>query len=400
MPVIDPSSFDFGTVLWAMHCAEGPVPRASVEVARRFLEKELRPWLLGMEEWQAIPRRVRQRTAELFAASPDDVTIAGSTSDALTAVAQSYPWRRGDEVLAPLGEFPSNVWPWKALEGRGVRFREVALWDGQRAGEGAWQSAPPRSGVDPEGRLLEAIGPETRVLTVSWVRFQDGLLLDLRRLAAGCAERGVDLVVDGIQGAGALPIDLAGLSAFATGVHKGLLAPQGVGLLWTSPALRARLQPLGSWLSVEGAGDFSRANTDLRRAWVEDGRKLERGGYDGLSLTALEASLALLAGVGPAAIADQGRALAGELLARLDSGPWAAEAARLRDLLADGRLGPIIALHHEGRGPDGLLRLIREGMRREIFTSVREGYLRVALHGWHSPADVERLADWLNGATG
>ena len=34
-------------VLWVMHCAEGPVPRASAEAVRAFLSKETRPWTLN-----------------------------------------------------------------------------------------------------------------------------------------------------------------------------------------------------------------------------------------------------------------------------------------------------------------------------------------------------------------
>ena len=36
-------------------------------------------------------------------------------------------------------------------------------------------------------------------------------------------------------------------------------------------------------------------------------------------------------------------------------------------------------------------------MRRGIYTSVREGYLRIALHGWHDEADVARLAGLAGG---
>ena len=45
---------------------------------------------------------------------------------------------------------PSNYWPWRALEPRGVTVREVPLWPGHRAGRDALASAPPPPGVDPE----------------------------------------------------------------------------------------------------------------------------------------------------------------------------------------------------------------------------------------------------------
>jgi len=67
-------------------------------------------------------------------------------------------------------------------------------------------------------------------------------------------------------------------------------------------------------------------------------------------------------------------------------------------LLAAGRLGSILAFHHGGRGPEGMERLLRSGYRQGMFASVREGYLRVAFHGFHTDQDVARVGAWLGGA--
>jgi selenocysteine lyase/cysteine desulfurase len=312
-------------------------------------------------------------------------------------VAQGFPWSPGDEVLAPLGEFPSNAWPWLALGPRGVTFREVPLWEGHRAGAEAWTSLPPTVEADPEARLIAAIGPRTRILTLSWVRFQDGLKLDLRRLGAACRERGVHLVVDGIQGAGAVPLALEGLSAFATGGYKGLLAPEGLGFLWAEERFRQSLSPSGSWLSVEDATDFSRPSTDFHRAWLADGRSLEAGGPNLLHASALLESLRLLNEAGVPAIAAHVARLQARLLDALEDSPWRTECARLKVLLKASRLGPFLALHHGGDGPARLQSLLQSGARRGVFASVREGYLRIAFHGFHTEADVDRVAAWLTG---
>jgi selenocysteine lyase/cysteine desulfurase len=246
---------------------------------------------------------------------------------------------------------------------------------------------------------VAALGPRTRVLAVSWVRFQDGLRLDLARLGAACAARGVALVVDGIQGAGTLPVTLddpGGIAAFATGGHKGLLGPQGLGLLWTASGFRARLAPPGGWLSVEDALNFDRANTDFARGWVADGRRFEQGVPNLVATVALLPGLELIAETSPARIAAHVAALQRELCGALASGAeWAGEAARLSALLDADRLGSILALHHHGRGAEWLQRALRAAAAHRIYASIREGYLRIALHGWHDSADVARLAAWL-----
>jgi len=382
--------------LWVMHCSEGPIPRSAMRAVRAFLQKELQPWQVRWEEdFQGVPAELRTEAARLLGGRAEDISLTATTSSGLVAVAQGYPWSPGDEVVAPLGEFPSNAWPWLALKNRGVRFREVPLWDGHEAGAEAWASTPPTAEADPEARLLDALGPSTQILTVSWVRFQDGLKLDLPRLAAGCAERGVRLVVDGIQGAGTVLVACEGLSAFACGGHKGLLAPQGLGFLWTEAGFRQSLSPSGTWLAVEGATDFSRPSTDFDRAWLGDGRVLEPGGPNLLQASALLESLRLIQEAGVVQIVAHVEQLQRRLLSALEGSPWEQERERLSVLLAGGRLGSILALHHRGLGAEGLKHLLASGAKRGIYASIREGYLRIAFHGYHTTGDVDRVAEWL-----
>jgi len=399
LPPLNPALFHLDSDhLWLMHCADGPVPRSVVRTIRAYLHKELWPWELGWQEDSlGIPEALRAQAARLVGGEAEDITLVPSTSAGLVTVAQGFRWSRGDEVVAPLGEFPTNIWPWKALEARGVRFRETPLWTGHRAGAQAWESTPPTAADDPEARILETLGHATRILTVSWVRFQDGLKLDLARLGRACRDRGVHLVVDGIQGAGTAVPDLEGASAFSTGGHKGLLGPQGQGFLWTAPAFRRDLIPFGSWLSVEDGMVFDRASTDHQRAWLLDGRRMEPGTYNTLSCAGALESFRTLNDAGIPAIAGHIRFLQERFLAGLSRIPaWSEEAARLKALLEADRLGSILALHHGGRGPEGLQALMAKGMRRGVYTSVREGYLRVAFHGWHEEPDVARVLDWFN----
>jgi len=383
--------------LWLMHCSEGPVPRSVVRAVRAYLHKELWPWECRMaEDFLGIPAALREEAARLVGGEARDITLVPSTSAGLVTVAQALRWSRGDEVVVPLGEFPSNVWPWKALEARGVRFKEVPLWTGHASGAQALESRPPCAADTPEARLVEALGPSTRVLAVSWVRFQDGLVLDLPLLAAACRNRGVHLVVDGIQGAGTALPDLAGAAAFATGGHKGLLGPKGLGFLWTDAAFREDLIPMGSWLSVEDGEDFSRPFTDHRRAWLKDGRRLEQGTPDLMSCSGALESLRTLNGAGLPAIQAHVRFLQGRFLDALGDLPsWRSETERLRALLEAGRQGSFLALHHGGRGEAFLQDLLDRGVRRGVYASAREGYLRIAFHGWHEEGDVARVADWL-----
>jgi selenocysteine lyase/cysteine desulfurase len=372
--------------LWLMHCADGPVPRSVMPSIRAFLHKELWPWeMRWQEEFLGIPEILRAEAAKVVGGDPADISLALNTSAGLGTVAQGFPWHAGDEVLVPAGEFPSNVYPWKALESRQVVFREAPLWEGQRRG------APPTVQDDPEARLVDAMGPRTRLLAVSWVRYQDGLKLDLPKLGSACRRRDIHLVVDGIQGAGTSIPNLYGASAFASGGHKGLLAPQGQGFLWTDPAFRRQLAPTGTWLSMDAEPGPNGAI-----GLVEDGRRLEPGAPNVMACAGFLESLRTLHQAGIPAIEAHVRGLQAALLDALAGLPaWDAEVRRLRGLLERDRVGPTLCFHHGEQPPEALQDLLQRGHRRGIYASVREGYLRVALHGWHEEADLHRVVDWL-----
>ncbi len=397
-PPLPPYRFDLPPgLLWVMHCSEGPVPRASIEAGRRVLDLEAHPWDMDFgRDVLGLPDRVRTQAARLLGVDAGDISLTQSTSSGLALVAHGFPFQPGDEILAPLGEFPANAWPWKALESRGVSFREVPLWPGHQAGPAAWDSTPPTIADSLEARIADAIGPRTRMLTVSWVRFQDGLRLHLPTLAAACALKGVVLVVDGIQAAGVFTPDLQGVAAFVTGGHKGLLGPAGQGFVWTTPELRSTLLPAGSWLSVADGSKWARPGTDLDRAWLPDGRRLEPGAYNLVGAAILGESLALLCDAGPQRIAAHVRALQGRLIAGLrDGASWPGESDRLEPLWAADRLGPFLSLHAGPNAAGLLFDRLKAGADRNIHASVREGYLRIALHGWHDVDDVHRLLEWL-----
>ena len=111
-------------------------------------------------------------------------------------------------------------------------------------------------------------------------------------------------------------------------------------------------------------------------------------------------SLKLINGAGVPAIEDHVRALQEKLLVGLWELPaWRAEAQRSRGLFDEDRLGPILALHHQGLGAKGLNTVLQRGIKQGIYASVREGYLRIAFHGWHSDTDVDRILIWLNETT-
>ena len=98
----------------------------------------------------------------------------------------------------------------------------------------------------------DALRQGAKAAVVTHVSNVFGYILPLEKIAELCRHYGVPLVVDAAQSAGSLPVSLEKLGAafIAMPGHKGLLGPQGVGVLLCG----SQLQPL----VCGGTGNVSR----------------------------------------------------------------------------------------------------------------------------------------------
>ncbi len=270
------------------HAGVAPWPARTRRAVCDFAAENARLGSLHYPRWEAGEQRLRAQFAALIhAPSADDIALLKNTSEALSLVASGLDWRRGDNVVGPAEEFPSNRLPWQALARRGVAYRSVPL----------------AGADDPEAALLAAMDGRTRLLAVSAVQYASGLRLDLARLGAACRARGVLLCVDAIQQLGALPFDVQACQAdfVAADGHKWLLGPEGVALFYCRAGLRERLQlQQFGWHMVAAPGDFERRDATP----AASARRFEAGSPNHLGIVAQSASLSLLAEVGMAAVAE------------------------------------------------------------------------------------------------
>lgn len=161
--------------------------------------------------------------------------------------------------------------------------------------------------ADAQGRLSlegleEAFRPDTKLVVCTHASNVTGDLVDIERIGAMCAARGVPFVVDASQTAGCFAIDIQAMHIDVlcfTG-HKSLLGPQGTGGLCVSP--RLRLSPL--CVGGSGVHSFDREHP------AQMPTALEAGTLNGHGLAGLAAALEWLEGTGLDAIRRREQALA------------------------------------------------------------------------------------------
>jgi len=101
--------------------------------------------------------------------------------------------------------------------------------------------------VDPDDVEREVRAAPTRAVVCQHASNLTGTIQLIGDLADIAHEHGALMFVDGAQGAGHVEVDISvlGVDGYATSGHKGMLGPQGVGLLYLSPDLDVHTQVEG-----------------------------------------------------------------------------------------------------------------------------------------------------------
>jgi selenocysteine lyase/cysteine desulfurase len=303
-------------------------------------------------------------------ASPDRVGFSPNTSFGLNILASGLGWQSGDNVVISEKEFPANVYPWLRLKDRGVQIR----------------FARTSNNFIDENALIAASDRRTRVIGTSWVQYNNGNRVDLARLGQFCAESGALLSVDGIQGMGAVPIDipLLKIDLFACGCQKWMLGPCGTGFYYLSERAEALIDPpLSGWLSVDWHAEFS----DLMRYDLmprQGPARFEIGTYPFQDLRALNESVNILLSFKPAEIWGHISMLTEKLISFLaHDHRW-----ELKSPVAQSRRSGIVTF----TTPEAR-RLFDYLASLGFVLSFREGGIRISPHFYNSEDEIDRLIE-------
>lgn len=358
-------------ICYLNHAAVAPWPKRAAEAVTVFAQDNVHRGATDYPRWIQLEHRLRGQLQTLLnAPSKGDIALVKNTSEALSLVAMGLDWAEGDEILISDQEFPSNRIPWQALEGRGVTVRQVSL-----------------DGDDPEAALIAAMGPATRLLSISSVQYASGLRMDLVRLGQACRERNILYCVDAIQSLGALPFDVQAIDcdfAMADG-HKWLLGPEGLGVFYCRRTARDRLKLLQfGWHMVEAMGDYDRED------WVpaSTARRFEPGSPNTLAQHALSASLEVLLEVGERRIQEALQQRTAYLLQSLGRLPG----VRILSPATPERRAGIVTFRVDGCDTDWLFQQLKEA---GVVCAARGGGIRWSPH-FYTPQEVlDRALDAL-----
>lgn len=340
----------------------GPIPRAAFEAARAELDSALEHGRGGadhVERLLALAGELRSRLAARLGATPDEVALTGATTDGVNAVIAGLDLRRGDEILTTYEEHPGLLAPLAlARERHGVRIRAV-----------------------PFAEIAGEVGPGTRLVACSHVSWRTGRVIDCEALATA----GAPLLLDGAQGLGAIPVDVAALGCdyYAASGQKWLCGPIGAGSLYVRAQRIPELRP-----ATPGYQTLADTTDPLRFALAEGAARFD-GGLPAAHHSAWAlASLDVLDAAGERALLERAAELAGRLAAMLTE----------RDVTVAPR-GPSTLVSWEAADCEAeSARLLRAGYLVRHLPGTP--YVRASVGAWTSEEELAGLVEAVVGAAG
>ncbi len=364
------------------HCSVSPLYPTAAEKAIEIIREQQYRGGTGklIEYYTEEMEQFKIQSARLLRTEPANMAVVKNTSEALSMVANGYPFEEGDEVISFAHEYPANYHRWRLQElKRGVKLKLLpnvpARHDIPSGLVGKWSF----------NALEEMITPRTKVVALSHVQYTSGYAADLKKLGELCKAHDIDLIVDVAQSLGSMPVfpEEYHIAALASAGWKWLLGPMGTGVFYTSALLRNKLDTV-----QVGAETMEQAWNFLDLDWnpVETAKRFE---YSTSPVTLVAALATCMREV---------------------HNPYGAEAIfreilRLQDLFLEKLDSPFIKpLLFEPEHRSGVLSLYCEDLdavknrlkEAKVFCAPRAGYLRVAPHYFNTEEDMESLAELLN----
>ena len=336
--------------------------RALLEYTRDVYENA------GADAWSALnTASARSKLAALLGASPAEIAFTKNTTEGLNIAAHGFDLAAGDNIVLTNMEHLANVWVWKHWEAQGVEIRY----------------AQHRGGRLPIESFLEKMDARTRVVSTAWVTYGNGYRVNIPELGRICRERGVKLVVDGVQGAGilAIPLNELGADFVAIGGHKGLFGLTGSGIVYCREDLVDELKtPFVRQPSAAGSAT-SKAYANSQFDYVRVAHRFEGGNPNFLGVRVLERGAEFLQSIGIANIEGRVRELTTVCLALLKGAGFATqtpdaweERAQIVNVLVPNAAD--------------LMERLRE--KHRVVTNVKDDALRLSMSFFNNEADLEK----------
>lgn len=366
------------------------MPRPVIDAIRAHLDLEAT--IGGYEAADAASAEIQaayEAVARLVGTSPDRIAMTEHATAGFVTALSTVPFRQGDVLVTTESDYVSNQIQYLSLAHR-IGIQVLRAPDA------------PEGGVDLAAmeELIHRRRP--KLVAVTHVPTNSGLVQDVAGIGEMCRARDVLFLVDGCQSVGQMPVDVEamGCDFYAATSRKYLRGPRGAGFLYVSDrVLDSGLEPL--FPDMRGADWI---DADLYQP-APDARRFETWEFAWALVLGTGAAAEYANAIGAEPIQKRVRALASQLRERLSG----LQGARVLDRGLE--LGATVTAWFDGHVPSDLVRRLRErGVNTSSQTRVDavidydrkgvDGALRMSPHYFNDESDLDALLEALGEIVG
>ena len=348
------------------HAAHSPLPKPVADAIIRYVKEASEQWVseINFEEAKGLFAKL------INAKRKEEVAFIPNTSTGLNIVANMLEYNENSNIVTTDLEFPSVVYPWLKRK-LNVKVRYVKNSSGK---------------ILPEA-VEAAVDENTVAIVVSHVEYANGFRNDLKALAEIAHKNGAYLIVDAIQSAGALTIDVVkdNVDFLCTACYKWMLGPSGIGFLYVREELIENFEPpFVGWASVKPEV-FETA--DFWNIWSlefsETASRFEVGGPSIIGIVGAIEALKLLLNFGIENIERRIFELTDYLIERIKEQGWQLQTSEEKRW----RSGIVNFLIDKPQ--EIVTRLAEKG----IIVSARTNGIRVSPHFYNTKEEIDKLVE-------
>ncbi len=357
-----------GALVPMNNCSQAPQTDATRAAAERYLES----WNSSGMDWEAWMTEValaKREFATLINASPDDIAVFSSVSEATSAVASALdftgPRRR---VVVSEAEFPSVGHVWLAQQARGAQLAWARVEEGE---------------IHPHA-YDGLINDETVLVSACHGYYLNGFVQDVAAIAALAHQHSALLYVDAYQTLGAVPMDVqaTGVDFLASGNLKFLMGVPGIAFLYVRPEVVARFHPtVTGWFGRSDPFAFDVKKLD----WSASASRFDSGTPPVINAYIARAGMEILNEIGVAKIHAWNQQLTRRLI----------DGGRERGFALHGTSDATRKTASTAFLVDDSHAIEHAMLTRGVIASARGPVIRLAPHFYSSFDDVDRALDAL-----
>jgi selenocysteine lyase/cysteine desulfurase len=326
--------------------------------------------------------------AKVLGTQPRNIAVVENSTVAFFQALSAFDFKPGDVIVTTRNDYISNQLAYLSLARRhGVEVRRAADLPG--------------GGADPQSVKELLRDSRVRLLAVTWVPTNSGLMQPVEALGEVAEAAGVPYLVDGCQAVGQISVDVTKLRCdfFSGTARKFLRGPRGIGFLYVSDqALKRGDFPL--YIDMRGA-DWVSADSF---APAPDARRFENWEFAYSLVLGLGEAARYALGVGVERGGRRARELAGKLRSKLS------ELSGIRVLDHGSELAAIVTIEVAGWDATELSELLRgrginssASLRAYAVIDMDEkrvaSALRLSPHYYNTDEEIERVVEELRGVT-